>query len=74
MGSRFFVIYCHDLVSRACPALPVGFVIMFLLMLMTAASQWLHNFSTMAKRRKMMHHDYSMVSLYWCTMQRLEKA
>jgi hypothetical protein len=47
---------------------------MFLLMVITAVSRCLHNFSAIAKRSEMMNPDYSMVSLYWCTMQKVEKA
>ena len=49
MGSCFFVIYCHGLESRSSPAVPVRFVMMFLLMLTTVALQWLHNFSAVAQ-------------------------
>jgi hypothetical protein len=70
MGSCFFIACRHGLESRACPTLPVGFVVMFLLMLMTAELQWLHNFQPIAKLRKMISLDHSVASPCCCTMGR----
>ena len=62
MGGRFFVVCCHGLESRSSPALPARFVMMFLLILIAASLQWLHNFSAIVNRRKNMNNRYFMTN------------
>jgi len=73
MGGRFFVVCCHSLESRSYPALPARFVIMFLLILITASLQWLHNFSAIVNRRANRNNRYFMTSQR-SSMRALQKA